>query len=134
MPSPNLFPSAPGASGPANGGFGSSTLDGPPPNPLQPTMSDLMGGGGRPRPGQQPLSRDLPPEVLMGLLKAGETVSGMIDDMAAMVPDLAPDLAGSKDLLMRALAKLTLLTGGSQSTLGSSFAGASPLQTGPAGP
>lgn len=133
--SSNLFPPARGASGPANGGFGSSILDGPPPTPVNPAFSDIMGPRGASPVGSMPPSRELPPEVLMGLLKAGESTAQMIDDMASMAPDIAPDLAGSKDLLLRALAKLTQLTGGGGTpALGGNFAGAAPLRSGPAVP
>lgn len=136
MPMPsNLFPAARGASGPANGGMGSSVLDGPPPSPVNPNFSAIMGQGMSGGPGAGPrTSRELDPEILMGLLKSGETIASMIDDMASMVPDLAQDLAGAKDLLLRAMAKLTVLTGGNQPALGEDFAGAAPLRNGPAVP
>jgi hypothetical protein len=113
--------------------MGSSILDGPPPSPVNPSFTDIMGPQAQPA-GGPPISRQLPPEVLMGLLKAGETTSQMIDDMATMVPDIAPDLAGAKDLLLRALAKLTQQVGGNVPALGGNFAGAAPLRNGPAVP
>lgn len=122
------LPSAPGAAR-GNSGMGSSMLDGPPPNPMNPAFSELqhpsLGAGAGS--GQPPSSRDLPPEILMGILQSGDTIATMLDDMGAMVPDLAPDLAGARELLMRALAKITMQTGGTGAAQPSErFAGSAP--------
>jgi hypothetical protein len=88
----------------------SGLLDGPPPNPMLAgplQMPGAMGGGMG-----APASRSLPPEQLMGLMQAGKTISEMIDSMASMVPDLAPDLAFAKEGLQRFLAKVLLAGGG----------------------
>ena len=116
--------------------MGASALDAPPPSPVNPDFSQLQNPSlAKPTgPGGQPSSRELSPDVLMGLLKAGETISTMLDDMAQMVPDIAPDIAGAKDLFQRALGKLVLAGGGntSQSTAPTSrFAGSSPFPAAP---
>lgn len=114
----------------AGSGMGSSALDAPPPNPMNPTFSDLQNPGNAPGGGLGAApARQLPPEVLMGILKSGESISGMFDDMAQMVPDIAPEIAGAKDLLQRGLAKL-VLAGGAPSTMssvGREFPGSAPF-------
>ncbi len=57
-------------------------------------------------------SRQLPPEVLQGLMQSGNTIAEMIDSMAGMVPDLAPDLAFAKEGITRFLAKVLTAGGG----------------------
>jgi hypothetical protein len=121
---------------PGGNGFGSTALDAPPPSPVNPDFSQLMNPtASQPTgPGGQPSSRQLPPDVLVGLLKAGETISSMMDDMAQMVPDIAPDIAGSKDLFQRALGKLVLAGGGNTgpaSAPTSRFAGSAPFPAAP---
>lgn len=116
---------------PAGSGMGSSSLDAPPPSPVNPTFSDLQnpgmaqnGGAGMGAP-----ARKLPPDVLMGILKSGESVSGILDDIAQMVPDIAPEVAGAKDLLQRGLAKL-VAAGGAPSSIsapGREFPGSAPF-------
>lgn len=94
-----------------------SILDGPPPHPqMQSPMPP--GGGGMGNGGMGggmagvPAGRALPQEVVLGLLQTGSTIGDMIDTMAQMAPDIAVDLAGCKDLLQRALAKLMTAGGG----------------------
>jgi hypothetical protein len=96
--------------------MGSSALDAPPPNPVNPSFSELQNPGNVTSSGLGAPARQLPPEVLMGVLKSGESISGMLDTMAEMVPDIAPEVAGAKDLLLRALGKL-VQAGGAPSTL-----------------
>jgi len=113
----------------AGSGMGSSMLDAPPPNPTNPSFSDLQNPGNVGSTGLGSPARELPPEVLMGMLKSGESMSGMFDDMAAMCPDCAPEFAAAKDMLQRALAKL-VAAGGQPSTLsapGREFPGAAPF-------
>lgn len=110
---------AQGAGGMTSGGL-SSILDAPPPNPT---------GADQPlTPGAQPQmpsfdqmaapmtagtpGRATTPEVLMGVMSSLETISGMYDSMASVVPDLASDFAMLKDLQQRVAAKL--LTKGGQ--------------------
>lgn len=65
----------------------------------------------------------------MGILKSGESMSGMFDDMASMVPDCAPEFAAAKDMLQRGLAKL-VAAGGQPSTMsavGREFPGSAPF-------
>jgi hypothetical protein len=117
---------------PQGSGFGASALDAPPPQAVNPDFSQLMNPGlAQPSgPGGQPPSRQLPPDILVGLLKAGETITDMLDDMAQMVPDIAPDIAGAKDLFQRALGKLVVAAGGQTgqpSPPTSRFAGSSPF-------
>lgn len=115
----------------AGSGMGSSSLDAPPPNPVNPTFSDLQNpgmasGAGL---GNSAPARKLPPEALMGILKSGEAISGMLDDIAQMVPDIAPEVAGAKDLLQRGLAKL-VAAGGAPATIsapGREFPGSAPF-------
>jgi hypothetical protein len=113
----------------AGSGMGSSSLDAPPPNPMNPSFSDLQNPGNVGSSGLGAPARQLPPEVLMGILKSGESISGMFDDMAQMVPDIAPEIAAAKDLLQRGLSKL-VLAGGAPSTMssvGREFPGAAPF-------
>lgn len=114
---------------PAGSGMGSSALDAPPPNPMNPSFSDLQNPGQVGGTGLGAPARQLPPEVLMGFLKIVETMSGQIDDMAQMAPDIAPELAASKDLLQRAASKL-VVAGGAPSTIsapGREFPGSAPF-------
>lgn len=113
----------------AGSGMGSSTLDAPPPSPVNPTFSDLQNPGMAASGGMGAPARQLPPEVLMGILKSGESISGMLDDIAQMVPDIAPEVAAAKDMLQRALAKL-VAAGGAPSTIsapGREFPGSAPF-------
>lgn len=97
---------------PVGGSSISGLLDQPPPSPAVPSLMQGMGGGGA----GIPASRQLPPDVLMGLMQTGNTMSQMFDSMASMVPDLAPDVAFAKDALQRVLSKLLLAGGGPTST------------------
>ncbi len=114
MAFPTSMPSAVAGSAP------SGMLDAPPPNPMLSgplqTPGALGGGGGAP-------SRTLPPETLQGLMQAGSTIDGMLDSMASMVPDLAPDLAFAKEGIKRFLSKVLLAGGGpaTASTAGTSM-------------
>jgi hypothetical protein len=116
-----------GAGGMTSGGM-SSVLDAPPPNPtgadqpLQPGAQPQMPSFGEMA---QPLTAGTPgrattPEVLMGAMSSLETISGMYDSLASIIPDLAADFAMLKDLQQRVAAKL--LTKGGQP--------ASPMSTG----
>lgn len=89
--------------------LGASPLDAPPPSPaaeqgMNPGMplSSLLPNGGA-----QPLGAgQLPPEMLTGILQAGEQISEMLDGFAQALPDLAPDWAQVKESLMAAMAKV----------------------------
>lgn len=113
----------------AGSGMGSSTLDAPPPNPMDPTFSDLQNPGMNSATQMGAPARQLPPEALMGVVKSIETMSGMMDDIAQMVPDIAVEVAASKDLLLRAANKLVLAGGApsSMSSVGREFPGSSPF-------
>lgn len=115
---------------PAGSGAGSSFLDGPPPSPVNPSFSDLQNPGNVSASGLGSApARQLPPEVLAGILKSAESVSGILDDIAQMVPDIAAEVAGSKDLLLRAISKLVVAGGAPQALQapGRSFPGSSPF-------
>lgn len=88
-----------------------SPIDGPPPNPTAP-MNPMAGSGGGLGPAGTPSARQLPQEMLMGLLTAGQSVGEMLDSMAQMAPDIAAECAGAKELLQRGLAKLMVAGGG----------------------
>jgi len=89
----------------------SSILDGPPPHPqLQGAVSSAMGGGMGPL--APPSARQLPTEQILALMQSGSSIGDMLDTMAQMAPDIAPDFAACKELLQRALAKLMTAGGG----------------------
>lgn len=95
---------AAGRSGP------SSLLDGPPPHPqMSGVVSSAMGGGMGAGPAP---ARQLPQDMILGLMQAGSTIADMLDTMAQQAPDIAAELAGSKELLQRGLAKLMSAGGG----------------------
>lgn len=113
---------------------GSGVLDGPPPAPgangntpgqpagqvagQMPTLSSFAG--------PQPIgSGQMPPEVLTGMLQAGEKIGSMFDSFAQVTPDLAGDWDMLKDMLQRTLGKV-LAAGGSPTSptaVGSQFPG-----------
>ena len=109
-----------GAGGMTSSGGMSSVLDAPPPNPtgasqpLTPGVQPQMPSFGEMA---QPLTAGTPgrattPEVLMGAMSSLETISGIYDSLASVIPDLASDFALLKDLQQRVAAKL--LTKGGQ--------------------
>lgn len=102
---PSPFGQNGGSSGP------SSLLDGPPPHPqMSGVVSSAMGGG---MPGMSAApARQLPQDMILGLMQAGSTIGDMLDTMAQQAPDIAAELAGSKELLQRGLAKLMTAGGG----------------------
>jgi hypothetical protein len=97
---------------------GFSQLDGPPPSPavdggMAPGPSMPPGGlGSMVGGGMAVQSGSMPPEVLTGMLQAGETIVESLDSFAQIAPDLAPDFALAKDMLLRALAKVMQAGGG----------------------
>lgn len=113
----------------AGSGMGSSMLDAPPPNPMNPTFSDLQNPGNAAGGGIGSPARELPPDVLMGVLKSIESITGMLDDIAQMVPDIAPEIAGGKDLIMRGASKLVQAGGApsASSSVGREFPGSAPF-------
>lgn len=110
-------------SGGTSGGQ-ASQLDGPPPSPV---TAGMEGGVQQLQPGQQPQmpafsematpltagtpGRATSPEVLMGVMQSAETMAGMLDSMASVVPDMANQFAMLKDLLQRTMGQL-LVKGG----------------------
>jgi hypothetical protein len=103
---PSTFPMPAAAPGFSPTGM----LDAPPANPMIPgpvQAPDTMGGPGR------PMSKQLAPEVLQGITQAVNTINGMLDSLAGMVPDLAPDLAFAKNGLAQFQSKVLLAGGGS---------------------
>lgn len=114
---------ASGAGGMTSPGAGQDALDGPPPSPAmaqaQPPSPGQPMGPSVPSFAQmsQPLTAGTPgravsPEIAMGIMQASETIYGMLDSMASVIPDLANDFALQKDLLQRTMGKL--LTNGGQ--------------------
>ena len=97
----------------------SSVLDGPPPSPAMP-MEMPQAGQSAPMPSMGEMSRPLTagtpgravaPEIVQGVLQSGETISGMLDSMASIFPDLALDFSLVQDTLQRALAKIVVQGG-----------------------
>lgn len=83
---------------------GDSLLNSPPPSPAVATGMNPgtpLGALVPPIPAHQ-----LPPEVLTGILQAGEQISQMIDSFAQATPDLAADWAAAKNALMAAMSKV----------------------------
>lgn len=105
----------------SSGGM-TSPLDGPPPSPVMAQAGGPLapGAGAAPLPDfaemSQPLTAGTPgratsPEILVGIMQSAETMYGMFDSMASIVPDLAVDFALLKDVLQRTMGKL-LVKGG----------------------
>lgn len=90
---------------------GTSPLDGPPPSPTPmgaagagPFSPQGLTGGAAP----QPIPADqLPPEVLTGIMQAGQKIASLIDSFAQVTPDKGAQLAMIKDLLARYMADIT---------------------------
>jgi len=89
---------------------GGTALDGPPPSPaleqgVNPglPLGDLMGGRGS---AASVTADQFPPEVLAGVLSAGQSMSEAVDSFAQMMPNLAQDWAIVKAALQSALAKV----------------------------
>lgn len=84
-----------------------SPLDVMPPAPpmgaATPPGLDAMNAGA---PAMQIGSAQLPPEVLTGIMQAGQTMAQTIEGFAQVTPDLGPDWLAVKQLLMQVLAKL----------------------------
>lgn len=81
-----------------------SQLDGPPPSPAVQTGQNPgtpLGALVPPIPSMQ-----LPPEVLTGILQAGEQIITMFDSFAQVTPDLATDWAVAREATMAAMAKV----------------------------
>lgn len=114
---------------PAGSGMGSSALDAPPPSPVNPNFSDLQNPGNVGSSSIGAPARQLPPDVLAGVLKSIESITGMLDDIAQMIPDIAPEIAGGKDLILRGAAKLVMAGGApsGMSSVGREFPGSSPF-------
>ncbi len=109
-------------------------LDTPPPSPA-------FAQAPPPTPGQQPEmpsfdqlappatpgtpGRAVSPEILMGLLSSMQTVEGIFDSAAGILPDLATDFALLKELLNRTVGKMVVHNGqgASPSAVGSQFPG-----------
>lgn len=117
---------------------GTGPLDTPPPSPdvpgggagggAMPTLSGLA----QPAPIGSP---NLPPEILTGMLAAGEKVDQIFDSFAQVTPDLATDWNLLKDLLKRTLGKVMVAGGGATSPTspGSQFPGGG-VNSGMSGP
>lgn len=133
MASANPFAARKSAGAGGMTGGDASALDAPPPSPSGPQQPLT--------PGMQPAmpsfaemstpftagstGRATTPEVLMGVMSSLETIAGMYDSMASIIPDCASDFAMLKDLQQRVAAKL-LVKGGQTATpqaVGSSYPG-----------
>ena len=103
-------------------------LNGPPPSPvMSQAQPPVPGGQPAPMPSfaemAQPLTAGTPgravsPEIAMGIMQSAQTMYGMLDSIASIVPDLANDMALQKDLLQRSMGKL-LVNGGPSGAPGS---------------
>lgn len=111
---------------------GSDQLDGPPPSPAlrdgsSAGPSPSSPEGGSPMAGMAaPLSMEsMPPDVLTGMLQAGQKMSETLDSFATMTPEMSADWALVKDTLLRALARLVSQGGGptSPTNAGPNFPG-----------
>lgn len=108
----------------------STPLDGPPPTPAvpggglgggMPSFAGLAGtAGSRGVPTNQ-----MPPEILTGIMQAGEKISSMFDAFAQATPELAADWDMLKDMLQRTLGKVLVSGSGpvSPNATGSAFPG-----------
>lgn len=89
---------------------GFSQLDDPPPSPaVEQGMSPGVPLGSMVPPLE---TAQLPPEVLSGILQAGESIVESLDSFAAVLPQLGPDFAQAKAAVMAALAKVMQAGGG----------------------
>lgn len=93
-PPPGPMGNAPNPSGPTGGQY--------------PTLSSFAGPA-------QMTSAQIPPEILTGMLQAGEKISSVFDAFAQVTPDLAADWDILKDLLQRTLGKVMVAGGGATS-------------------
>ncbi len=98
MPLPSL--PTPGSLG------GYSALDGPPPSPatetgMSPGTSPALGSLVPPIP-----SHGLPPQMLQGMMSAGQSMIEMLDSFAQAAPDVSQQVAITKEALMTLLATL----------------------------
>lgn len=92
---------------------GFSQLDGPPPSPaLENGMNPGMPPLGQMVPQQG--TGQLPPEVLSGILEAGQTMVSTLESFAQVTPELASAWGQAKAALMNALS-LVAQAGGSAS-------------------
>ena len=117
----------------AQPGGSASQIDAPPPSPVMaqaPQGADPQAGFpsfsemARPQTAGTP-GQATSPEILVGIMSSMQTISGMYDSMASILPDLAGDFALLKDLGERTMAKL-LVKGGqpaSPNNAGLSFPG-----------
>lgn len=111
---------------------GDQMLDGPPPSPAFEGSGST--GEPTPAPGQPgPLGQlvppigagQLPPQVLTGILQAGQQMVQAIDSFSQVTPDLAPDWEAVKQSLLNAMAKVLQAGAGPTSSTapGSNFSG-----------
>lgn len=125
-----------GSGGMTSSGPGQQVLDGPPPSPVMANASAPQLGAQSPQPmpsfGEmsQPLTAGTPgravsPEIAAGIMQTAQTMYGILDSIASIVPDLANDMALQKDLLQRAMAKLFTNSGvsGAPGSTGVNFPG-----------
>ena len=89
---------------------GSKILDGPPPSPaLEQGMNPGMPLGSL----VQPVSADqVPPQVLTGMLEAGEEMSKMLDSFAQALPQHASDVGAVKEALNKLMSRILMAGAG----------------------
>lgn len=102
------------------GGSGSQ-LDGPPPSPAMGMGDSTLQPGAQPQMPSfgemaEPLTAGTPgravsPEIAVGVIQSAQTIYGILDSFASIIPDLANDFALQKDLLQRTMAKLMVNAG-----------------------
>lgn len=96
---------------------GTGPLDSPPPSP------DVPGGGAGGANGSLPTlsglaqpapigAKNLPPEILTGIMQAAQKIQEMFDAFAQSTPDLAMDWDLCKEVLNRTLGKVLVAGGG----------------------
>ena len=121
---------------PRSPGAGGSQLDGPPPSP---TPMDPAGGGNTPLSmrglAPQIPANQMPPEILTGLLQAGQTIGQMLDSFSQVLPDKSAQFALIKDLLQQVFADVVSAGAGATSptAAGPAFPGGG-IDRGIAGP
>ena len=122
MASPGFPQRKSSGSGGMTSGGPQQILDGPPPSPMTPPnpQPGMAAGTAQPMPTfaqmSQPLTAGTPgrastPEVTLGVYQGLQTINGMFDSMASILPDLATDFALLKDLVSSTAAKLVTNSG-----------------------
>lgn len=102
---------------------GSKMLDGPPPSPApEQGMNPGMPLGSLVAPVS---ANQIPPQVLTGILEAGEEMTKMLDSFAQALPEMAADVGATKEALMKLMSRILMAGAGptSPTNPGSNFPG-----------